>query len=224
MYWSPSDFCFSFWPTGTQPNFTFSDTDAASSPLTVLCFQKWENNVLHWICCSVCLCTVVLSVCQCLRMSGSVVVGLTPFETPCRRIRNSAHIPLASPGAGVARGQTLTLFPPLRPGDWHISQGNMQKEASEGGKENESKGTRQDANVNQNLEGKQMWGKAIWMWAAVLASSFSCFPCHPPACLQPKAVLLEQCESFCSPSPPVPPHALPALSSAYGWLLMSKLL
>lgn len=185
MYWSPLDFCLSFWPTHTRPNFTFSDTDAASSPLTVLCFQKWENNMLHWIHCSVCLCTVVLSVYQCMRMSGSVVVGLTPFETPCSSIRNSAQIPLASPGAGAARGQALILFPPLRPGGWHISQGNMQKEASEEGKENENKGTRQDANVNQNLEGKQVWGKGYLDVGCSAGSQFLMFPLPSPSCFSP---------------------------------------
>lgn len=166
------------------------------------------------------LCVICLPVHEDVWLSDG---GADPFwNTLFQHLQFSSH-PLSLSRSWSCKGPSP--FPPLRPGGWHISQGNMQKEASEEGKENESKGTRQHANVNQNLEGKQVWGKAIWMWAAVLAPSFSCFPCHPQAASpQPKPVLLEQCESFCSPSPPLPPHALPALSSAYRWLLMSKLL
>lgn len=76
-----------------------------------------------------------MSVCQCVGVSGSVVVGPTPLETPSPSSRHSAHIPTASQGVGAARSWAPPLFPPPRLGGWHISQRNTQNEVSEEGKE-----------------------------------------------------------------------------------------
>lgn len=75
-----------------------------------------------------------MPVCQCVGLSGLVVVGPT-LETPSPSARHSAHIPTASRGVGAARSWAPPLFPPPRLGGWHVSQRNSQNELSEEGKE-----------------------------------------------------------------------------------------